>query len=105
MQRATSDTVEDDGAYPKCASQCLPAAAKRGAVSGCAARAELEMLVIGKRGAVSSGYEPIAAAASSLASRCAWPLSGSARNHGRGGWASTKPEAERYSTLVRVDTQ
>ncbi len=60
------------------------------------------MFVLGKRGAASSMCESIAASTSSFASRCFWPLHG---NHGRERWVSTTPEAERYSTLVRVDAQ
>ena len=57
------------------------------------------MFVLGKRGAASLMCEAIAASTSSFASRCFWPLHA-------GRWVGAdKPGAERYSTLVRVDTQ
>jgi hypothetical protein len=86
---STAFTVHDDGRLPQV---CI-------AVSGRAARAI--MFVLGKRGAASSMCETIAASTSSFASRCFWPLHATTA----GEWMSTNPEAERYSTMVWVDTQ
>jgi hypothetical protein len=59
------------------------------------------MFLVGKRGAASAMCGSIVASTPSFAKQM---LLAPARQPRLGGWVATNTEAERYSTLVRVDT-